>query len=110
MKNNQRGEIATIITLATLLVLGVSSLVSSVILNKTKQTTSTKAAVGLLTCGDNPEGAPAGFRWKADCNKPCTTNGNCDINPDRTVNSEPEKTRWCYGFANKEGKPNTQSD
>lgn len=40
----QRGEIATIITIVSLVVLGASTLVSSVFLSKNKQTTSTKAA------------------------------------------------------------------
>jgi len=40
----QRGEIATIITIVSLVVLGASTLVSSIFLSKNKQTTSTKAA------------------------------------------------------------------
>lgn len=40
----QRGEIATIITIVSLIILGASTLVSSVFLSKNKQTTSTRAS------------------------------------------------------------------
>jgi len=46
----QRGEIATIITIVSLIVLGASTLVSSVFLSKNKQTTSTKAAASTRLC------------------------------------------------------------
>jgi hypothetical protein len=101
--NSKRGEIATIITLGTLLILGISTLVSSAFLNKnTPQTTKTKAAV---TCGDNPEGAYPGFRWKADCSLKgqCVTKDTCPENPDKNVNKDPKETKWCYGFAGPAG-------
>lgn len=60
MKKWQRGEIATAITIGTLIILGVSSLVSSVFLNKNKQTTKTRAAEA---CSE--EGA-----WKTSCLEP----------------------------------------
>lgn len=60
MKKWQRGEIATAITIGTLIILGVTSLVSSVFLNKNKQTTKTRAAEA---CSE--EGA-----WKTSCLEP----------------------------------------
>lgn len=48
MKNN-RGEIATVIAIGTLIILGISSLVSSALL-KNKQTTRTKAAEDSCEC------------------------------------------------------------
>lgn len=98
VKKWQRGEIATIITLGALVVLGVSTLVSSVFLNnQNKQTTKTKAA-DITTCRDNPdlERTPAGYYWKADCNKPCTTDNDCPKSTSGYVN--PDTSRWCYGF------------
>jgi hypothetical protein len=45
MRNHQRGEIITILTIGTFLVLGISTLIGSTFLNKNKsQTTQTKAA------------------------------------------------------------------
>ncbi len=49
----QRGEIATIITIVSLVVLGASTLVSSAFLSKNKQTTSTKAAEPVTCTGAN---------------------------------------------------------
>ncbi len=43
-KRWQAGEIATVITLGTLLILGITTFVSSMIINKTQQSTKTKAA------------------------------------------------------------------
>jgi len=41
---HERGEIATVITIGSLIILGVTTLVSSTFINKTKQTTGSKAA------------------------------------------------------------------
>ncbi|QQG44488.1 MAG: hypothetical protein HYW86_01050 [Candidatus Roizmanbacteria bacterium] len=62
MKNKQRGEIATIVTLGTLLVLGVSTLVSSLLLNNNKQTTKTKAAEQCFNLTANVEVRPEGSK------------------------------------------------
>jgi len=46
----QHGEIATIITIASLIILGASTLVSSVFLSKNKQTISTRASYAVESC------------------------------------------------------------
>ncbi|MDO8609049.1 MAG: hypothetical protein Q7R95_00730, partial [bacterium] len=43
MNQNSKGEVLTILTFATLAIIGISTLVSSVFLNKNKQTTKTQA-------------------------------------------------------------------
>lgn len=99
-KKWQRGEIATIITIGTLVILGLSTLVSAVFLNsQKKQVTSSKAAE-LVTCRDNPDlsRTPAGYYWKADCNKTCVTNGNCPQNESDPSNVDKNSSNWCYGF------------
>lgn len=46
MKNYQRGNIATILTVGVLIIIGISTLISSVFLSsQKKQTTKTKAVI-----------------------------------------------------------------
>jgi hypothetical protein len=108
MKYWQRGEVGTIITIGTLLVLGISTLISTVFLNNTKRQTTATRAAGVGECRDNPVQAPAGYRWKADCGQiSCSTNANCPQNTSDPSNVKPDTSNWCYGF---EGKNNSSAD
>ncbi|MBI2017817.1 hypothetical protein HYS92_02095 [Candidatus Daviesbacteria bacterium] len=57
-------------------------------------------------CGDNPPVCggigerPEGYRWKADCSKPCTQNDGVGGCPQNTTSGyvRPETSNWCYGF------------
>lgn len=105
MVQGKRGEIATVITLGALLVIGAATLVSSIVLNSDKKvTTNSKASE--VSCRDNPEAPPAGFTWKADCGKPCHENSDCPVSTD-SDNVNPDTSRWCYGF---KGNSGTWSD
>jgi hypothetical protein len=95
--NLQKGEIATVIAIGTLLVVGISTFAASYFINKNKQTTVSKAAEP-GNCRNDPEAPLKGYVWKADCNKPCVTNADCPKNTtDGSVN--PETSNWCYYFA-----------
>lgn len=93
-KPSQRGEIATLLTIGAVIFLGISTLVSSTLLKNT-QTTKSKASTG--TCRDNPEAPPAGYTWKADCARACSSNSDCPKNTSSGY-VDPNSSSWCYGF------------
>lgn len=78
------------ITIGTLIVVGISTFATSYFVNKSKQTTKTKAS-GVSVCTQYPAIAetPANYRWVADCGKGCSNNDQC-----KTATSP----GWCYGF------------
>lgn len=77
----------------------------TVFLAQQQQEIRQRAAPG--TCRDNPESPPAGYKWKADCNRPCTNNSQCPQNNFDAQNVNPETSNWCYGF---EGTTGTSAD
>ncbi len=108
MKNSKRGEIATLLTIGTLLVIGISSLVGTLFLSKNRATTSSRAA-DIGTCRDNPDSGrtPAGYTWNKDCDRQCNTNADCPKNTADPSNVNPETSNWCYGF---EGRAHSTQD
>ncbi len=90
MKNPERGEIATAITIGTLIILGVSSLVSSVFLNKNKQTTKTKAAETLGVCSEAESG-----QYKTKCMSP-RERQSCDANAGVTLVYQCNGSQWKF--------------
>lgn len=118
MKKLQKGEVATIITIITLVALGVGTLASALIVSNRKkpQSVSTKAASDPGYCRDNPEGNYGpGYVWKADCDgqlgfvkdtsyKPgCHSNDDCKQNTGDPSNVWPGTSNWCYGFKGNSG-------
>lgn len=105
----KRGEIATVLAIGMMIVIGITTFISSQLF-KTKQTTSTKAAeIGpQVTCRNNPwpQKAPADYCWLADCSKQCNDNSGC---PKNTTSGyvDPNTSNWCYGFV---GPNNSAAD
>lgn len=88
-------KIITVVSLGLFSVLTIFSLSSSVLLSRKETSYNTQAASN--DCRDNPETAPGGYYWKADCYRACQSNNDCPKNFDQSeVNSE--SSNWCYGF------------
>jgi len=98
----QKGEIATVIAIGTLIVVGISTFATSYFVNKSKQTTKSKA-VEPGNCRDNPVAPLQGYIWKAYCNHQCNpVNGNKDCEDLKVTNNieiDPSTSYWCYGFS-----------
>src|SRR5690348_14170759 len=75
----KRGEVATLLTIAAMVVVGLSVFVSSLVTNKSQKTTATQATG--VVCNDTPNIGPPdtapnphatystqGYFWEADCN------------------------------------------
>jgi len=111
----KKAEVLTILTLAVLITISITSYFSLLFL-KNKQTTKTKASeIGY--CRDNPVDPPPGdstkgfyYIWKADCDgslgfvkdvayKPaCHTNDDCNQNTSNPSVVPPQNSNWCFGF------------
>lgn len=96
--NSKRGEIATILALATVAVLGISTLISSVFVNNKQSISFTPRAAENTNCAEYPNiAAPDGYKWKANCQSSCNGNSTCPKNTcDGAVAAD--SSAWCYGF------------
>lgn len=101
--DNERGEIATILTIGSLIVLGAATIMSSLFLKNNVSTTYKSKAAEPVSCRDNPVPAPNGYYWKADCSKSCHDNSACPQNTTDTWNVKADKSNWCYGFEGTKG-------
>lgn len=106
----KKGEIATILTIVTVIFLGAATLISTVFLkDQQKQTTTTKATdtdsgyhgpcvAPYPPISQDTKYTPTGYRWVANCNLSCTDNSKCPKSTDiGAVN--PDTSNWCYGFS-----------
>lgn len=100
MSRFKRGEVLTTILLSTVVIGVITTLVSSVYVNRNR--VNREAVKAAPTCGDNPESAPAGYKWQAHCSEDnrCSTTNDCS-------GKHPGKVTWCYGF---EGANKNSSD
>ncbi|NTU72579.1 hypothetical protein HGB07_00150, partial [Candidatus Roizmanbacteria bacterium] len=119
---SQRGEIATVLTLGALVVLGITTLVGTIFMNKTTVGTQ-KSKAAEQTC--QTEMTIDGVKWKVDCDPTRWCVGNetntltstdypsefagalsdkaiCKavfVNHGGVSSSEPLSNFWCYGFS-----------
>ena len=121
LNNNSRGEIATFFALTVALILGISAIASSQMLNKNTQGTKANAQekVGIacqeeiITFSTGEKSPPSGYSWEADCSDnnakgfSSSSDGKCDNNSQckqNTVSGEyvyAGTSNWCYNFSDK---------
>lgn len=106
--SSNRGEIITILTIGTFLVLGISTLLSATLLKNKTPTQNSKAAASYTRYPD--VSAPAGYYWEADINTWCDRSSICPKND--TAHNYPDNgyvqddsSNYCYGFDS--GDPST---
>ncbi|NTU47255.1 hypothetical protein HGA88_06520 [Candidatus Roizmanbacteria bacterium] len=111
----KRGEVATIITIGVLAVLGVSTLFTSLLLqnNRNKLLTASRAATG-NTCASFGQGVTQslGVSWNVNCNSNCKLSDNdyhIGYGSDQCASSNGgnREKYWCYYFEDTAGNADT---
>jgi hypothetical protein len=107
MRNpSNRGEIITILTIGTFLVLGIATLLSSTVLKNQAPTQKSKASFncnmypGVAAPNPQASSSNAGYYWQANCAQWCPNNVNGGGCPKNTSQGEVNEgtSAWCYGF------------
>lgn len=97
MKNGKRGEILTILAVTTLVALAITTVTSSVLVNRTKVSNQGVQAAQVCSADTSPEVAPAGYKWQSHCSEANKCNGGPEGNKECNI-KYPGKVTWCYGF------------
>ncbi len=112
MRESQKGEIITMITIGAFVFVTAIALVSSLFGNHPQ---TTKTLANGESCGNNPAGAPnpnsSVYDWIADCNSSrflrsdiraqrsyCTATSECLRNEGQPGFVDPASSAWCYQF------------